>query len=123
MIAFSLFFYFVLKGATGHKFVITNEEKVYSLLIFLAFICTGLYKERAKFGEKFSKTISYLLLISAFLTFVMVLYFLYFTFTFNYEFHIEILFFFFFLPIIFIWCNFYLIKKLVKELRKKSNFN
>ena len=120
-IAFSLFFYFVLKGATGHKFVITNEEKIYSLTVFIAFILSGLYKEREKFGNFFYRIISYLLLIFAFLTFAMSLYFLFYTFTFDYGFKEDIIFIllvFFLLPIIFVWCNFYLIKKVVKELAK-----
>ncbi|PQJ80502.1 hypothetical protein [Polaribacter porphyrae] len=115
-IAFTLFFYFVLKGATGHKFVITSEEVIYSILILLAFIFSGLYEERGKFGQSFNKVISCLLLIFAILTFVMALYYLYFTFTFDYGFKEELIF--FLLPILFTWCNFYLIKKIIKELRK-----
>ena len=40
-IPFILFFTFVLKGASGHKITITNEEVVYSSLLFLAFVLSG----------------------------------------------------------------------------------
>lgn len=120
-IAFSLFFYFVLKGATGHKFVITNEEIFYSIILFLAFVLSGLFKENKNLGVKTNKLILYLLLFFSTITLGMTLYFLYYTFTFNYGFDSGIIFIlmtFFLLPIVFSWCNFYLIKKIVKGLAK-----
>lgn len=120
-IIFAMLFYIVLKGATGHKFVISNEEKIYSLLLLLAFVLSGFYKERKRFFKIFNKVIVYMLLPFSIITFGMSLYFLYFTFTFDYGFWenaIMITSIFFILPIIFTWCNFYLIKNLIKELRK-----
>ena len=121
-IAFSIFFYALLKGATGHKFVISNEEKVYSLLSLLAFVLCGFYKERKKFGKKGSIIILYAFLPFSVVTFGMSLYFLYFTFTFDYGFNeglIFILLVLFLLPIIFTWCNFYLIKNIIEELKTR----
>lgn len=120
-IVFVLFFYVVLKLASGHKFILSNEDKVYSLVMFLAFIICGLYKKRDEFGGVFNKVILYLFLTFASITFLMSLYFLYFTFTFNYGFDdglIFILLIFFLLPILFTMCNFYLIKEVIKELIK-----
>ena len=120
-IAFTLLFYVVLKGATGHKFIISNEEILYSLLLFSAFILCGFYKEKERFGENFNKVILYLLLVLSIITFGIAVYFLYFSITFDYEFWespIMITITGFLLPIIFTWCNFYLIKKVIKELRK-----
>ena len=118
-IIFTLFFYTVLKFATGHKFKITKEELIYAIVLFLAFLFSGIYKERLKFGKMFNKTILYLLLIFALITFFIALYFFGYSITFDYEFWespLMILFTGFILPIIFMWCNFYLIKNIVKKI-------
>lgn len=120
-IAFALFFYFLLKGATGHKFVITSEEIFYLAILFLAFVLSGLVKENKKLGEKTNKAILYLFLVFSIATFGMSVYFLYFSITFDYGFWenpIMISITGFILPIVFTWCNFYIIKKIIKELRK-----
>lgn len=121
VIVFALFFYFLLKGATGHKFVITGEEIFYSAILFLAFVLSGLVKENKKLGEKTNKAILYLFLVFSIATFGMSVYFLYFSITFDYGFWenpIMISITGFILPIVFTWCNFYIIKKIIKELRK-----
>ena len=74
-ICFALFFYTILKFASGHKFKITNEELIYSIILLLAFLFSGIYKERLKFSKKFNKAILYLLLVFAFMTFFISLYF------------------------------------------------
>lgn len=120
-IVFTLFFYVVIKGASGHQFIITNEEKGYSLLLFLAFLLSGFYKERRRFNRSVKKLILYLLLLFSIVTFGMSIYFLYFTFTFDYGFSVELIFVFFvffLLPMLFTWCNFYLIRNIIKELKK-----
>lgn len=120
-LVFALFFYVVLKGATGHKFVITNEEIFYSVILFLAFVISGLFKENKKLGKKTNRFILYLFLFFSAATFLMSLYYLYFTFTFDYGFNEQLFFiliFFFLIPIIFTWCNFYIIKKVLKEIKK-----
>ena len=94
-IPFILFFTFVLKGASGHKITITNEEVVYSSLLFLAFVLSGFYKERRNFSRKINKVILYLLLFLSIVTFGMSFCFLYFTFTFDYGFSVELIFVFF----------------------------
>ncbi|MCL7753747.1 hypothetical protein [Polaribacter sp. Z022] len=113
-----LFFTFLLKGASGHKIVITNEEIVYTIILLFSFLFSGLFKEKDKFSGAFKKVILYSLLLFALLTFLMSIYFLYFTFTFDYGFTVEVLLIFFVIPIIFTWCNYYLIKKVIQELRK-----
>lgn len=53
-------------------------------------------------------------------TFLMSLYYLFFTFTFDYGFKDEVFFiliYFFFIPILFTWCNLYIIKKVLREIR------
>lgn len=50
----------------------------------------------------------------------MSLYYLFFTFTFDYGFKDEVFFiliYFFFIPILFTWCNLYIIKKVLREIR------
>ena len=121
IIVFVILFYVVLKGATGHKFVVTNEEKIYFTLLLLTFVLSIFYKVREKFGKKISKIILWMLIIFAILTFGMAIYFFYFSITFDYEFWenaIIITSIFFILPIIFIWCNLYLIRKIINELKK-----
>lgn len=119
-IVFTLLFYTLIKGASGHQFKITNEEITYFLLLFLAFVLTGFYKEKESFSSFFNKIILYLLLVFSVVTFGIALYFFYFSITFDYEFWespIMIITIFLILPIIFIWCNFYLIKKIIKKIR------
>ena len=72
-----------------------------------------------KFGKKVNNIIFYLFIVFATITLGISLYFLYFSITFDYEFWespIMISITGFILPIIFAWINFYLIKKIIKEL-------
>ena len=121
VIAFALFFYGALKGATGHKFIITNEEKIYYFISFSVVILSILYSKSERFNQKLKKSILYVFLTLTLVTLFISVYFLYFTFTFNYGFDesaIFIIMIFFLLPIIFTWCNFYLIKDIIKNLRE-----
>ena len=120
-LVFTILFYVVLKAATGHKFVVTSEEKVYSIILFLSFVLSGYYKERKKHNTIFDISMRYLLLVFLIATLIFSIQFLYFTFTFDYGFNEELIFIlliFFLLPIIFTWCNLYFIKNLIKELKK-----
>lgn len=124
-IVFALFFYAVLKLVSGHKFMITNEEKVYSAILFIAFILSGFYKQSVKFSEKVNKVILYLFLFFAIFTFGMALYFLYFSITFEYGFWenpIIISITGFIMPILFIWFNYFLIIKNLKKAILKTDF-
>jgi RsiW-degrading membrane proteinase PrsW (M82 family) len=116
-----VFFYALLKGATGHQFIISIEEKMYFLLLFFAFVLSGFYKERKRFGKKNNKVILWMFLVFSIITFVITFCFFFFSITFNYKFWespIIISLTGFVLPILFIWCNFYLIRNIVKELVK-----
>ena len=119
-LVFVLFFYTLLKFASGHQFIITNEDIIYSVILFLSFILCGLYKKRLEFGSKTKKTILYFFLVFAFITLGISLYFLCNSINFDYEFWespIMILFVGFILPILFTWFNFYIIKNIIQELK------
>lgn len=119
-LGFAAFFYLLMKGATGHKFIITNEEIIYFIILFSAFVVSGFYKETKRFSKNFNIVVLYLFLVFTLLTFAISLYFLYFSFNFDYEYSIMVFFLFYLVPIIFSWCNFYLIKKIIKKINLKS---
>lgn len=117
-IVFTLFFVVVVSGASIHRFVMSIEEKTYAIVLVLSFLFSLCYKFREKKNTIFDKVLYCFLLLTSIMTLLMCCQLLYFAFTFEYGFNVEIFFFFFLLPIIFTWCNFYLIKIIIKKIRK-----